>query len=114
MPRKTPKPRPTPTPGAARPPPRTVVEVEREAIVGLPDRREMMPWEVQELNRVAEKYPWVLFSVQQLAAMLNIGVKCVNAVANEPTSPFVDGRKARPEWIVELLRILPRGFDGPK
>ena len=90
------------------------MDKEREAVPCLPDGRSLMPWEVEELNRVAARYPNVLFSVNQLAAMLNIGVKCVNAVANHAKSPFVDGRKARPEWVLEVLRKLPKGFDAPK
>lgn len=85
----------------------------------------LSPAEVTALNETARLYPWTLFSIGELAAMLRRSVKTVSAVANywnsvdNPApekirhyrpSPFQAGKFARPEKVADFLQNPPSDF----
>ena len=78
---------------------------------GLPSGKNLTAAEVAELRQVARDYPWVLFGVLQLAAMMEVHPDIISAVANHRDSPFYrELKKSRPERIHAFLENPPSDF----
>jgi len=78
---------------------------------GLPTGKHLSRGEIEELNRVAREYAWVLFGCLQLAAMIEVHPDIISAVANHRDTPFLKVQKrARPEWVLGFLQNPPSDF----
>ena len=79
------------------------------------DYRTFTREQIHDLRLQARDFPFVLFGVYELAAMIGVHGIVVTAVANHRASPFLKARKkARPEWVMDFLRNPPEDFDVPK
>jgi hypothetical protein len=87
------------------------VSAQRKCPRGLPTGKDLSRSEIEDLNRVARDYAWVLFGCLQLAAMIEVHPDIIAAVANHRDTPFLRSQKrARPEWVVSFLQNPPSDF----
>jgi len=77
----------------------------------LPTGKNIDAEDVEKLRRVARDFPWVLFGVLQIAAMMELGVDLITGVANHRDTPFLKKTKrARPERVLAFLENPPSDF----